>query len=165
MLDKRDPPLYIHFPNVSCPQVHTHQQERREGGEMRREEKGSDDRDLFISDGELWIEVIHRTVKIKTSSVEEKMQIDLFIPLQKEICPNQKISTNTRGLCFTFMLSLSTPPLFLFFTVSPSLLLHTDFRHGIRMSLFQRENKNLKPTLKSTCDLNLAFNTEITQNP
>ena len=41
------------------------------------------------------------------------MQIDLLIQLRKEIYPNQKISTNTGRLCFTFTLSLLTPPLFL----------------------------------------------------
>ena len=95
---------------------------REWGDEVRwGEEMGSEDRDLSIPDRELWIEVIHRTVKIKTSSAKKKkkkkkkekeeMQIDLLIQLQKEIYPNQKISTNTGRLCFTFTLSLRTPPL------------------------------------------------------
>lgn len=67
------------------------------------------------------------------------MQIDLLIQRQKEICPNQKISTNTYGLCFTFMLSLLTPPLFPFFSLLLLPPRSPDFRQSIKISLFHRE--------------------------
>lgn len=46
---------------------------RERGDEVRwGEEKGIEDKDLSIPDRELWIEVIQRTVKIKTSSAKKK---------------------------------------------------------------------------------------------
>lgn len=98
--DKRGQSLYIYLPGSSHSQVPATANEKRREEEVRWDEKRGEehkDRDLSIPDRELWIEVIHSTVKIKTSSVKKK---------------NQKISTNTYGLCFSFILSLPTPPYF-----------------------------------------------------
>lgn len=66
------------------------------------------------------------------------MQIDLLIQLRKEIYPNQKISTNTGRLCFTFTLSLLTPPPFLSLKKKENVLLSC-FTRSIKISLFHRE--------------------------
>lgn len=86
-------------------------------------EKGSKDSNLSIYDRKLWIYVIHRTVKVKPPSVRKnKMQIDLLILLQREICPIKRLALIPMDyVSLLCQISLSLFLFFSFFTPTPSL--------------------------------------------